>query len=160
MTKLALLFTLGLLGMPACVSSHSCTEVGCADGATIILKTPDDTWAEAQYRLTIVVDNATYVCSLQSPYITESIHRVECDATLGALSLVWRAVTVCEEPVQDRFTLEAALPGTPKEVHVTFTRDDATLLDQSVPLSYETTRPNGPECGPICQQARVELTVS
>jgi hypothetical protein len=171
MSKSLLFFALGVMGMPACALSHSCTEIGCGDGATITLASTDAAWADGQYRLTLVVDAATYVCTAQAPDSTASIRRVECDAPLGTMTLAWRAVTVCEEHrdansisqtctmVPNRFTLEAALQGTPQQVQVTLTRDGVPLLDQSVALAYETTQPNGPDCSPSCKQASAKLDV-
>lgn len=172
MSNLRLLLALCLMGLPGCSSAgHSCTAMGCGNDVTLTFVSTDDTWAEGQYHLTLVVDSATYVCTAEPPDAALDIRRVECDAPLGTMTLAWRSVTDCVEhrsansvsqtctSVPDKFTLEAALQGTPKQVQVKLTRNDAPLLDQSVSLTYETTQPNGPDCEPVCKQAAVKIDV-
>ncbi|MEZ0371645.1 MAG: hypothetical protein ACAI44_21315 [Candidatus Sericytochromatia bacterium] len=47
---------------------------------------------------------------------------------------------------------------TPQSVEITYSAGEKTVTRSFNP-SYTTSSPNGPECGPTCKQARVELEV-
>lgn len=47
---------------------------------------------------------------------------------------------------------------TPAQVEVTYTAGDKTVTRSFTP-SYTTASPNGPDCGPSCKQATVEIEI-
>ncbi|MEZ0372024.1 MAG: hypothetical protein ACAI44_23235 [Candidatus Sericytochromatia bacterium] len=47
---------------------------------------------------------------------------------------------------------------TPQSVEITYTAGEKTVTKKFNP-SYSTSNPNGPDCGPTCKQARIELEV-
>ena len=49
--------------------------------------------------------------------------------------------------------------GTPAQVHAWQYVDDVAILDAAAAPSYAETRPNGPECEPVCRQASASWTM-
>jgi hypothetical protein len=62
-------------------------------------------------------------------------------------------------PIPDQYYLEVWLEGTPATADVVLARDGTGLIDESVSFEYNASRPNGPECDPLCHQAAYELDV-
>jgi len=56
--------------------------------------------------------------------------------------------------------LELSLNTAPKTIAVDLTLDGALILSESSTPSYVESQPNGPDCGPICRQANVDLMVT
>jgi hypothetical protein len=69
------------------------------------------------------------------------------------------AISQSCEPIDDAWTIEAGAQGVIESLRVNVRRDDATLLDRTLQPEYVADRPNGPDCEPLCNQARVELTI-
>jgi hypothetical protein len=55
--------------------------------------------------------------------------------------------------------LEVNTPGTPETLAVRVERDGQSVLDHDQKPKYEGTRPNGPDCEPVCEQSHVQLTL-
>ena len=66
---------------------------------------------------------------------------------------------VCE-PVAGQYQEQIAVDGTPSHVRLTQTVNGSTILDEALSPTYVETRPNGPNCEPVCRQATksIELT--
>jgi hypothetical protein len=155
-------------------SQHSCTEIGCRDSASLSLQTADNHWTSGDYELTIVAGDTSTTCTFRLPEDLPpmgSPKPLNCDPSIGSDVSVLSQVYTCTEtrtkdavsqsctPVADEYTLEVMLPGTPSDVVLRLDRDGTTLVDQTQALTYKESRPNGPDCGPVCQQASVVVAV-
>jgi hypothetical protein len=149
----------------------SCTEIGCGDGLSITLHPTDEAWDAGSYRFEFTVAGETHVCTLEIPQDLpanpSSLVAVPCEPPLD-VGLVPQ--TVCTEqrsrdavsetcaPVSDHWILQTSLSGTPDSLRVRVSRDSATILDASRTPKYQVTRPNGPDCEPVCHQSQIDLT--
>jgi hypothetical protein len=155
----------------SCVESHSCTEIGCADQASITLRTQSGAWEAGEYALRIAFDGGEHACSFTIPDALPSGGNVgEIDCTPGANVYFYQETTCTEHsdgysssqsctPVPDQYYLQASIYGTPATVQVVLSREGATLVDTENDLAYSESRPNGPDCEPLCRQATLELIV-
>lgn len=151
------------------VESQSCTEIGCGDGISIELRPAEGTLDDGSYALDIVAGEQTHACSFVVPDdlpVRGNLHEVQC---MPRLNVYLQPESICSEqrsgdaisescrPVPGRFMLQAQIEGTPRTLDLRLSRDGTALLEQQLTPSYETTRPNGPDCEPACEQARVQL---
>jgi len=173
MVRVALFSILAVLvSAQACEMEHSCTDVGCVDGAWFELKTADGTWPNGAYAVELSADGVTHTCPMTLPDdlpAAGGITSIPCEPAVGYLGVMLQGDAVCTEhkdansvsqtctPIPGHYTLQGSLPGTPSTLGVRVTRDDSLLLEQTQPLTYTSTRPNGPDCEPVCRQASVEF---
>ena len=61
--------------------------------------------------------------------------------------------------IPGKFVETVTLSGTPGQVHVWQYVDDLTILDVAVAPQYQDSRPNGPDCLPVCRQASLAWTM-
>jgi hypothetical protein len=160
--------------------THACTEIGCVDGTNIGLRMPDDRWPAGSYEVDFTIDGATHACAFDvpddipepplqpvilacEPYFTaQLIPRARCteQPTGGAVSQgpTQMPNTDCE-PIEGAWLLYADFYGQAESLRVAVRRDGETLLDRTLQPEYEESRPNGPDCEPLCRQANVQLMV-
>lgn len=151
---------------------HQCTEIGCGDGASLTLRPPGGAWADGSYTFTATVNKTRHVCAFDfsggAPL--EAAQPLACEAPISGLGASLVQDSECrEERSQDAvsqicdripgsYTLQFYVGGTPPSLGVELMRDGAALIQQSVDLTYEAHRPNGPSCEPECQQANAAMT--
>jgi len=69
------------------------------------------------------------------------------------------AVSVRCDPIPGQFIEVLSLFGMPRDVRVVQSIDGVVVIDQSIAPTYTQSRPNGPGCEPLCEQAAVMLTL-
>lgn len=152
---------------------HGCTEIGCVDQLSLRVKTADDRWVDGAYAIELDLAGQKHVCTFTIPNDLPkqlgSIEDITCEPRLQ--TSYFQAVTTCTEtrtkdavsqsctPHPGEWTLELALAATPDSAAVRVTRDGAVLLEKSEKVSYVATRPNGPECEPLCRQSQITWTL-
>jgi hypothetical protein len=164
----------GLTSGPSGLGSgtQSCTEVGCQDMASVMLRTADNTWPEGLYELIVRADDIESRCSLrlpdQTPQTGQSTN-VICGTSGVAFAL--QQDTTCESgcdggvcwnrctPVAGSFYQRVSVQGAPARLQITLSRDSAALVTTDLAPTYQETRPNGPNCEPVCRQASIDLAV-
>jgi hypothetical protein len=154
--------------------THACSDVGCIDSVSFQIKTADGTWPDGAYTVELTANGASYACSMTLPDdlpANGSISTIRCEPPLSYVGVTLRTDVLCTEhhdatsgsqsctPVPGHYTLSGSLASTPSTLSLRVTRDSGLLVEQSLPLTYSTTQPNGPDCGPTCRQASVELTL-
>jgi hypothetical protein len=161
---------------------HQCTLVGCEDQATLDLQSPTGAWPPGSYQFALVIDGNAANCAIQVPAAPSGTTRVDGSCT-SKITLTFLAEQQCGTPANDgaatgttssgsnstqsetcspvpgHFHQTLTLPGTPRDVALTLTRDDHSLVQQNVTLTYATSQPNGPGCDPTCHQASSALTI-
>lgn len=166
-------FGLLLTFLGSCIESHSCTEIGCADAAGVIIRTESGEWPAGVYTLDVSFDSQVYVCSFTMPDDLPEMAgqgaALDCDDP--ALYAYFSPRVTCTEtsngnsvsqsctPIENQFDLQVSMYGTPAELSVELKRDDSVLVEESHTLTYEEYFPNGPECGPACRQADVNIAI-
>lgn len=158
--------------------SKECTAIGCGDGANITLRMPDDHWPAGSYELAFTIDGDAHTCALIVPNETSDepgrVMDLSCEPDFRALlvptaectgqrtgqagSQTQEPNTDCE-PIEGGWLLTASFYGVAESLRVTAQRDGTTLLDRTEQLEYEESRPNGPDCEPLCRQANIALTI-
>lgn len=131
------LASLALAGLNACETlGHECTAIGCANAVTVSLvgrggaRLPD-----GHYVVTARAGGDVATCALDQPLSSAS----SCALAAAVARL-------------DDFT--------PAHVSITVTHDGEPVAAVSdLPVSYITSRPNGPGCGPVCKRGKVEVIV-
>jgi hypothetical protein len=161
------------LTLPGC-GGHACTEVGCSDGLVVQVRRPTSEWAPGAYGLELAFDGHAITCAFTLPAdfpATGSVKEIPCQGSVGApgFSVILDQDSICDtvqrggsetfvcQPVPNRYSLRAGLYGTPATAKLVLGLDDGVLLDTELTPTYEESRPNGPDCGPVCRQATVDL---
>ena len=154
-----------LLNGAACEVGHSCTDIGCGDGVSIVVSPESNVWQEGSYTVELELDGSRRSCNFSIPADlppTGSVTSLECGLLeqLAECTSVRQGDAVSQScspiPNQHRLVLDAQ--GQPASVTVTLKRDDAVLLSHEDEFRYVETRPNGPDCGPVCRNATVQAT--
>lgn len=169
MTCRSALVVVSLLLLGSCIESKSCTLVSCIDSASLAFVTEDATWRAGDYEIGIDVDAAAYSCTARLPDALPQDATTRAVPCTPELDLYFTPLMNCQresertplacQAVSGAWELTAALDGTPRRVAVSVRRDGAVVAERSETLEYRQHSPNGPECGPTCSIARMELTL-
>lgn len=163
---------------------RSCTLIGCANGAHLTVARVG-AWAEGEHRLAVQLDAREYDCRFTLPLPPEARanevslpeQQLACTPELpssfaGVGAVVYRAYSPQTEgcpPDADasagpgcgsgRYTLSLHIGDLPASVALRLTLGDAVLLDEQRTLEYQTSYPNGPDCGGPCRTASLTFDV-
>jgi hypothetical protein len=166
------LWWMALLLFVACdhnpFGGHSCTEIGCGDGLAVTLRTQDNSWPGGRYAFEFTFDGELHECAIDLPgglpASPGATAMLPCEPQLDAL---FTPHTVCPPAsdttspactlIPDKWLVQANKSGTPDVLRVRVTRDAESVLEASERPTYETSRPNGPDCEPECENSHVEL---
>jgi hypothetical protein len=118
--------------------------------------------------LTVTADGATTTCSFTLPLASGSgspscptgpavqiTQAMSCVST-GTPGYMSQTCT----PIAGKFSEVVTLSGMPAAVHVTVAVGGTTYLDDALTPAYKTSRPNGPNCDPICSQGSDERVLA
>lgn len=153
-TSFALWSALLLVGATAaCERSQACTLIGCQDQASINIRKVNGLAPEAT--LSLELDGRLVECpapaagssaTCDADVTVEARERVSCteEARDGARVLTCVPTGAFEEVVTIR--------GTPAAVRVTARSADGFVAERTFQPTYQTSRPNGPDCEPACRQ--------
>lgn len=148
------------------IDSQSCTEIGCRDGASIQLLTADG--SQRSYVVTLLVDGKEVTCttpSVSGPTGSASEPCSSSDVTIDHEPLTDCTETRTADAISQsctpngKFAQTIHIQGTPSRVVVSLTEPMDAFHERTFELLYETSTPNGPECGPVCHQANVAWQV-
>jgi len=158
-------------GLAGCWGFGDCHEVGCADGVTVNLRPSQGVLPSGSYAFDLAAGARTHACSFVVPDDLPELGTLTDVDCAPPLAVQIGPEAMCSEqrrgnsideacrPVPEHFVLQAHVEGTPPTLELRLTRDEAVLLEQVLTPSYETTRPNGPDCGPVCQEATLDVTL-
>lgn len=130
-------------------STGACTDVGCIDGvdAGFSLTEPGSYTIVAEE----LPEGVTTTCTASLPF-----DGTEGCTGPGSIGLSGTALPPDQQSIEGM-----AFPSTAMEqLHLTITRDSASILDETYDVAYATLQPNGPDCPPTCSYASVEVTVA
>jgi hypothetical protein len=152
-------------------ASKSCGLVACSDQfeATVIASSTE--LPAGAHTLTVTTEAGTLSCSFVVPFETLPGGGTAVPQCESQLSVFVGLNTVCTEtvtaearilrcdPIPGQLKESISILGTPTSVSVQQSVGGTMILDRSVTPTYKENRPNGPECDPLCRQARVEWTI-
>lgn len=150
MTRLAL--GLGLAAaLAGCDLWLNCTQIGCIDGVNLDIAAADRL-DDGSYEVVIAAESGlAAVCTAILDSAADPGLAVSCDTETVSLSVLYA------EPGPVALLVDA--PNLGREVTVEVSFDEAPLLEETVPLTYQDIQPNGPRCGPACVFAQVSLAL-
>jgi hypothetical protein len=157
--KLLAVVLLVLASVSSCLLPHECTDIGCLDGASITLRRSDGMRLALDTELTI--DGRRVVCRAPPPASGGSLPISQCDTDVSMTS---RELADCHEERSGNVVTQVCTPngkfeqilsirGTPARVAMVLRENDQVVADKTIDLRYETARPNGEGCEPVCRQA-------
>src|SRR5215831_2991282 len=141
-----------------------CTLVWCQDQFTAVVTVSPTAIPAGTHTLDVTADGADLSCMFTIPP-TGSAMAPTC--TTG-LSLYIASAQPCPPADAaggtclsiDRLLEETiTVAGTPSTVRVRQLVGGTAILDQTVSPAYQVNQPNGPGCGPICQQGRADWSL-
>lgn len=155
----------------SCMEGKACTDIGCSSGVSVLLAPDSGVWQFGDYQLEIRRDGATSSCGFVAPGDLPrdgALQSLDCGRQISAD--IWPrtsctttrhgdAVSQSCSPIENQYDLHLRIEGTPKNLSIQLTRDGEVIVNDSRAPKYGETSPNGPECGPTCRQASVELVV-
>ncbi|HEX2880085.1 MAG TPA: hypothetical protein VHO25_11200 [Polyangiaceae bacterium] len=153
-----------------CEFGTSCTELGCSDNVSVRVTPRDQAWQEGEYQLALTLDDLTGTCNFTLPDDLPPRGSSSSIPCLDEVEIGIQQLAECTtgdeggnisqscQPIPDRHELTISAYAKPTQLSLTLSRDGAQLINESRTLSYITSRPNGPDCEPECDQAQVDLT--
>lgn len=146
--KFALLFMASILSAFATNGcQHSCTEVGCESGVTVVLtKLAQIHASKLPIALHACLDDGSCVDATVTASACTSVGMADCTvAADGSLEI---SIYMKAEPAS----------GDGHTVHVTLEDNAGTaFFDATQPVSMKSFEPNGPDCEPTCYQGTTTL---
>ena len=128
----------------------ACSEVGCRGGLIVDLRAteliPGDYTVEFELDDGEALETCGFTVSDDCDGGGTCIPTTDCDGRVEVLALGDGQLQV------SLFDAEGA-------VDLVLERDGTVLLDETLDPEYETFRPNGPSCPPVCRSATVQLSL-
>ena len=151
--SLLVLISLSLFGLTSCgVANDACTLIGCSDALVVELHADGERPRPGNYEVELVADGETTTCSFQFLLVCE-----------GGGHCVEPSTSTCPEATFDTARVDPVfsipVSGTPMSVDYVVRVADEEVASGTVTPEYETVRPNGPDCEPVCQQATARVAV-
>lgn len=127
----------------------ACTLIGCVNGVTI-----EFTLREAgSYVVTVDAGGQKTTCMATLP-LSGADTVSPCDREGVILTRSGSALPAAQQSLGGLFVSDT----TASSITVKITRDGATVREQTFTPQYSTSRPNGPNCDPVCTQATHTLS--
>jgi hypothetical protein len=144
-----------LAGLAGCVpvKEHACTAIGCGYALQVTFSRPG-AWAAGGYRVEVTADGATGACDVDLPLACDRVQR--CEGTRDWFLILSGCAL---DPGQHLIGGVVFSRGTPAVVDVTVRQGDRSLGAGRFTPVYATGQPNGPDCEPVCRQAKEAATL-
>jgi len=154
---------------PACLG-HSCSEVGCQDQFSVVLQAATASLPEGTHRIDVMADGTALSCTFEFPSEAQPGVTTLAQCSPGLLLFVGPAQKCTEisnadirglqcVPIPEQTQEALQIPGTPSQVSITQTVNGTIILQTQATPIYKASRPNGPDCEPLCHQATLTLMI-
>lgn len=131
----------------------ACTLIGCQDGLQVQLQRSGP-WPAGDYTAQVTLDNQPPVsCTVSLPFASVTASAT-CSSTDVQLQTAGQALATDQHALTGLW-----IRTTPAKVRLVLQHNAVTLLDQTLQPTYQTSRPNGPDCEPECTQATASVAV-
>lgn len=143
-----------LFALAGCESEGTqCTLIGCQDGLQVQLQHSSQ-WPTGDYTVQVTLDNQPPVsCTVSLPFASVTA-AATCSSADVQLQTAGQALSADQHALTGLW-----IRTTPAKVQLVLQHNTATLLDQTLQPTYQTSRPNGPDCEPECTQATASVAV-
>lgn len=150
----------------------------CEDSLAVVIDGAAGAWANGSYTLDMQLAR-THRCVFELPGALAANESVALACTPELASSFGAGATLlrlgpseagpCPAPdsgdsgdsaCSARYRIEVRTSAAPTDVAVRLAAGNTPLLDQTRSPAYAILQPNGPECGPTCRNATIELTLS
>lgn len=148
---------LGLVTLGGCEAfggeTSGCTAIGCQSGLQVELQHTGQ-WLAGTYLLQISADDGPSMsCTVQLPF-SSITSGASCSSDEVQLQTSGQALS------SDQHALVGLwIRTTPAKVELVLKRDGTTVASTTLQPTYTTSRPNGPDCEPVCTQANAAVAV-
>lgn len=131
----------------------ACTEIGCQNGLTLTVP-PDMTWEDGRYAFLFQIDGKAIKCWGKLPLPKcEDGPALVCDP----IGIVTITESGCALPRSAHGFSDIHIATKAKTVALRMMHGNTTILGRTYRPVYETLRPNGPNCAPVCNSASLPL---
>ncbi|MCU0653954.1 MAG: hypothetical protein MUF64_01240 [Polyangiaceae bacterium] len=139
--------------MPAAApGARNCTTLGCVNGFSLDFSAPS--WPPGKYTVELTVDGQRGTCEATLPLQANATAR--CSLPGVSLGLSGSALPADQHSLSGLQWSNAR----PALVEVSVLRDGAPVgKPASFRPAYTTSRPNGPDCEPVCTGASASMTL-
>jgi hypothetical protein len=141
--------------LPGCELA-SCTDIGC--GPALRVEFLGGASEAGEYEITVTADGVVTTCTATLPFASCET-AVSCDRSDQGF---WVMQSGCALDPSDQSLDGLEWTGSgPESLRVEVRRDGSLVGTADATPAYHTSHPNGPDCGPICQQSdqAVELSL-
>jgi hypothetical protein len=150
---------------------HSCTEVGCVSGVSVTIRPKTGLFFPGTHEVDVAADGGVVHCSLELSSSLPVNAAVTAVCNNPSVFILVSVRTSCTEtttdtarslscvPIPGQFQEVVRIQGTPGSLRITQRASDRTVVDREVVPIYRDTRPNGPDCDPLCRQATSEWEI-
>jgi hypothetical protein len=128
-------------------SSHACTLIGCGMGLEVEFQGAKS--SPGIYQIEVVSDGAPATCQLTIPFTCGT--PPTCSPAVPDWRLIWSGCAL--GPEHQTIDGLAFSSGGPTSIDVIVRHDDQVIGGGSATPTYSTSRPNGPDCEPVCRSA-------
>jgi hypothetical protein len=144
---------LGLAGQGC--ETQACNNAGCNDGVSVTASSAGPL-PEGEYRVALLLDGVAHSCSGTVPFLSTLSTRCEPRTSSVSLSFAeWQPSFVPPGTMPGGLRIEIE-NSAPRSIEMEISRDGDVIAAESFTPEYATLAPNGEECGPVCQTARIE----
>lgn len=126
-----------------------CTAIGCSNGLRVSLEkaTP---WAPGKYAFAFDLDGTAVNCTGELPLKScEAGPSLTCDVA-GKVQI---GESGCAMAPETHGFSDIQMDSSPRAVSVKISKDDQPLHEAKLAPTYAESRPNGPDCEPVCNGA-------
>ncbi len=149
----------------------ACTAIGCHDGAYLTVRAMNGLAAGPHTVEIQAGSDPLRTCTFDVPAGGPGPGGVSASCTPGVMLYISPRVTCTEMtsgaatsqtcvPVPGQFEEHINVQGTPAFVRVIQRAGTETVLERTEMLTYKAATPNGPMCGPVCNQAHVTWEIA
>lgn len=132
-----------------------CTQIGCVDGLRVEMR-PASGWAPGSYAFAVDLDGVKVTCTGALPLrACEAGPSLTCDVA----DKVVIGESGCALPKEQHAFSDLWVQSGPQKVEIVISRDGQELKREALTPAYTESRPNGPDCGPVCRSASATLTL-
>lgn len=146
-----------LLALASCSQAGpdgACTEIGCQNG--LHLTWDQGPWKPGPYTIEVTLDGTKVTCEGKLPLPA-------CDAGPGFKCTPGASLRLgesgCALPPEQHGLGGIDIDTMPAQVRIVVRRDGVEVGAQEITPKYQESRPNGPQCEPVCRQASATLTL-
>lgn len=153
MRRAMLLALCAVIFLPApSFAQQACTEIGCVNGLTISMG--QMTWPKGHYTIQFLINN-------KSPVECKGVLPLKPCAEGPSFHCNVTGVTIgesgCALPEKAHGLSDIRIAAVVGKVVMTITKDMKPFMIRTFKPEYVTSRPNGPQCEPVCTSATVSL---